>query len=152
MARAPAPPIDVYCYHCGETIEVSPRTKSISCPRCNKPVLIEDIVIKTYIGLTNIETCGKLIVQRRGYAVAKNRIVAHGGIEVKGRLQCAQAVTAGKILITKKAEWTGDLNATSLIVEPGAVINGGHFKVPEMSFAVKRPTPRQEEREYGQYG
>jgi hypothetical protein len=152
MARAPGPQIEVICYHCGTVIETSARTKSTSCPGCHKPVLVEDIVIKSYIGLTNIETCGRLIVQRRGCAVAQNRIVAHGGIEVKGRVQCVQALTAGQTLLTKQAEWTGNLNAQSLIVEQGAVINSGHFKVPEMSFQEERPQPRRRERGFEQYG
>jgi hypothetical protein len=130
MARANGP-VHVYCYHCGRRIEIGSRTMSTSCPGCHKSVLIEDIVVKGYTGVTNLETCGRLIVNRRGHAVAKNRIVAHAGIEVKGRVQCGHALTAGRAVLSGKAEWRGDLHAVSLVVEQGAVIVGGRFRVPD---------------------
>ncbi|MHC4946136.1 MAG: polymer-forming cytoskeletal protein [Planctomycetota bacterium] len=129
MAKASGPKF-VYCYHCGKRLEVSHLTKSTLCGSCNKTVLVEDIVVKRYHGVTNLETCGKLIVSRRGHAAAQNRLVALGGIEVKGKVHCPQALCAGKVVLGSKAEWEGDLAALSLVVEAGAVIKGGHFKVP----------------------
>ncbi|MFH2000315.1 MAG: hypothetical protein ABIK28_11580 [Planctomycetota bacterium] len=122
--------IHVYCYHCGHLLKVGQRTKSTSCPACNKSVLVEDIVVKTYVGVTNLETCGKLIVKRRGHAAALHRIVALSGIEVDGQLHCEYALTAGPTFIGKKAEWKGDLQSPSLTVEIGSVITGGYFAVP----------------------
>lgn len=121
----------IYCYYCGRRITTSWRTMSIPCPSCNKSLLVEDIVVKKYTGVTNLETCGKLIVRRRGHAVAKHRVVALAGIEVEGKLHCEHALSAGQVILMRKAEWTGDLHATSLVVEEGAKITKGWFKVPE---------------------
>ena len=76
-------PNHVYCYHCGRRIEIGRRTMSTPCPGCHKTVLVEDIVVKGYTGVNNFETCGRLIVRRRGHAVAKHRVVALAGIEVQ---------------------------------------------------------------------
>jgi hypothetical protein len=123
-------PIQVRCYHCGRRMEVGARTMSTSCPGCHKTLKVEDIVVKSYTGVVNLETCGRLIVRPKGHAVAKSRIVALAGIEVKGRIHCKRAMSEGQVLLSKKSEWKGDLRAASLVVESGAVILGGHFKVP----------------------
>ena len=147
MANKATGPLYVYCYFCGRRIEVGPRTMSTSCPGCHKSVLLEDIVVKGYKGVTNLETCGKLIVSRRGHAVAKNRIVAHSGIEVKGRVQCGHALTAGRVTLFGKAEWRGDLRAPSLVVEQGAVIISGWFKVPEDPLEPHRHQEEEQQQE-----
>jgi len=126
-------------------MEVGARTMSKPCPSCNKSLLIEDIVVKRYSGLINIETCGKLIVGKLGQAVAKNRIVALGGIEVEGRLDCKHALCAGKVKIGKKAEWKGDLYAVSLEVESGAVIQESRFKIPDDPLAEFRHQEEEQE-------
>jgi len=69
-------------------------------------------------------------VRKNGHAAAQRRVIAYAGIEVKGRLSCVRAETAGNAYIGPKAMWEGDLSASSLVVEPGAVIRGGHFRVP----------------------
>ncbi|MBU0753867.1 MAG: polymer-forming cytoskeletal protein, partial [Planctomycetes bacterium] len=93
-------------------------------------VLVEDIVVKRYYGVHSIETCGMLIVTRRGHAAAQNRVIALGGIQVEGKLHCKHALCAGRVEIGSKAEWEGDLAALSLFVESGAIIKSGYFKVP----------------------
>jgi cytoskeletal protein CcmA (bactofilin family) len=118
---------------------------STPCPACHKTLLVEDIVVKGYTGVTNLETCGKLIVRRKGHAVAKHRVVALAGIEVQGRLHCEHALTAGHTVIDKKAQWMGDLHATSLVVEAGAVISGGRFKIPEDPLAAFRYQEKEQE-------
>jgi cytoskeletal protein CcmA (bactofilin family) len=85
--------------------------------------------------VVNLETCGKLIIPRGGQAVAQKRVVALAGIEMDGKLQCRQAVTARHARIGPNAEWKGDLQAASLDVRPGAVIHGGRFDIPSDPFA-----------------
>ena len=145
----PAGPIHVYCYHCGRRLEIGRRTMSTLCSGCHKTVLVEDIVVKGYKGVNSLETCGKLIVRPRGHAAAQLRIIALAGIEVEGRLQCKSALTLGCVRIGGKAEWRGDLSAGSLLVEPGAVIKEGYFKVPDNPFDFEDGDAR-EEREQGQ--
>lgn len=154
MAKATGP-IHVYCYYCGRRIEIGRRTMSTPCPGCHKTVLVEDIVVKGYTGVHNIETCGRLIVRRRGHAVAKHRVVALAGIEVQGKLHCEQALCSGQVMISAKGEWRGDLKANSLVVESGATINGGWFKVPEDPIAAYRhqeKKKKEKEAEAGQAG
>ncbi len=121
---------DVHCYHCGHRITVGGRTQSTSCPKCSKRLVIEDLVIKSYYAVVNAETCGKLIIARNGHVVAQKRIVAFKGIEVEGKLQCKEAITAGPLTLGPKAEWKGNLKAASLSIKPGATIQAAHFTVP----------------------
>jgi len=104
---------------------------STSCPGCHKPVIVEDIVVKSYKPVFNVETCGKLIVRRNGRVLAQKRVVAHEGIEVEGFLQCKEAESSGLVQIGPKAEWQGDLRSPVLSVEAGAKIRGGHFRIPD---------------------
>ncbi len=110
-------------------------TRSTVCPGCNRRLIVEDIVIRSYTAVVNIETCGRLIIRRGGHAVAQKRVVALAGIEMDGKLQCRQAITARHARIGPNAEWKGDLQAGSLDVKPGAVIHGGHFDVPSSELA-----------------
>lgn len=121
---------DIHCYHCGHKFVVGGRAQSTSCPGCHKRVMIEDIVVKAYQAVISLETCGKLIVPKGGQVVAQKRIVAFKGIEVEGKLQCKEALSAGLVTIGPKAEWKGDLKAEALAVRHGAVIQGGYFTVP----------------------
>lgn len=129
MAKSPAS-YYVYCYLCGHRFEVGRRTMTTSCPACFRAVLIEDVVINNYQGVMNVETCGKLIVKKNGNVIATKRVVAYGGIEVMGRLQCGHALTAGLACIKPRAEWKGDLDAPSVDIQEGAKIHGGRFRIP----------------------
>ncbi len=120
----------VHCYQCGHRMQVAGMTRSTVCPACNRRLVVEDIVVRAYTAVTNIETCGRLIIPRGGQAVAQKRVVALAGIEMEGKLQCRQAITARHARIGAGAEWKGDLQAASLDVRAGAVIHGGRFEVP----------------------
>lgn len=121
---------DILCYHCGHKIVVGGRAQSTSCPGCHKRVMIEDIVVKSYQAVISLETCGKLIVPKGGQVVAQKRVIAFKGIEVEGKLQCKEALSAGLVSIGPKAEWKGDLKAGVLSIKLGALVQGGHFTVP----------------------
>ena len=120
----------VECYHCGRALEVGQSTMSTSCPGCHKPVIVEDVVVRSYKAVTTIETCGKLIVGKRGVCVAARRIVAHGGMEVEGKVTCPSAVSAGRVALGPKSEWKGDLRAPVLEMKEGAKIASGYFEIP----------------------
>jgi hypothetical protein len=121
---------DVHCYHCGRRMTVGRRAQSTSCPGCSRRVVIEDIVVRTYHAVVNAETCGKLIVAKGGHVVVQKRIVAFKGIEVEGKLQCREAISAGPVLLGPKAEWKGNLRAAALAVKSGGSIQAGHFIIP----------------------
>lgn len=83
----------VQCYHCRRRFEVGVRAVTVSCPGCHKRLVIEDLVIKNAQAYTKLQTCGRVVVQRRGHVMA-SLVEAHAGIEVLGVLE-ANAVTGG---------------------------------------------------------
>ena len=130
MAKSDGPR-HVNCYHCGHGLEVGGRTMSTSCPECNRPILVEDVTAKGYMGVNVIETCGRLVIPKRKQVVVQGHVVAHQGIQVDGKLWCEKAVSRGPVVFGPKADWQGDLRAPSLEVRKGAVIQGGWFSIPE---------------------
>ena len=121
----------ICCYHCGHDLEVSRRTMSTSCPECNRKLLVEDITVKSYTGLSVLETCGLLVIPKRKRLSVMTHVVAHEGIKVEGRMACEAAISRGPVIFGPKADWEGDLRAPSLTVHAGAVIRAGHFSIPE---------------------
>jgi hypothetical protein len=128
MAKA-ASPRTVQCYHCRHRFEVSRQTLTTVCPKCNKPLTVEDVVIKNAHGVRKIQTCGSLTVTKKGRVIAQ-QVEAHGGVDVEGIME-ANVVSGGPVRIGPKASWKGDLSAPSLVVELGGRIERGYFVIPE---------------------
>lgn len=118
---------EVRCYHCERVFEISAKAMTVSCPGCFKPVLVEDIVVRNAQGNTTLQTCGRLVVEKRGRVTAK-KIQAGQGVEMLGILQ-ASVESGGEVRIGPTGNWTGDCCAKSLRVEPGGVIVGGFFRI-----------------------
>src|SRR5262245_47407201 len=110
----------VHCYHCRHGFEVSRQTMTTVCPKCSKPLTVEDVIIKSAHGVRKIQTCGKLVVQKKGHVIAQF-IEAHGGVEVEGILE-GKVLSGGPVHIRSKASWKGDLSAPMVEVELGARI------------------------------
>lgn len=102
---------------------------SVSCPKCYKPVVIEDVVIKSAHAVRKVQTCGKVVVEAKGRLIAAT-IEASGGVEVMGILE-GNVTTPGRVVIGGKASWKGDCRAASLKVELGAVVSRGYFVIGE---------------------
>lgn len=100
---------------------------TVSCPACFRPVLVEDIVVKNATGNTTLQTCGRLVVQRKGRITAK-KIQAIEGVEMLGTLD-ANVETEGEVRIGPAGKWKGDCHAPVLKLEAGAEILGGHFAI-----------------------
>lgn len=128
MAKAAGPRL-VECYLCGHRFEVGARTMSTSCPNCNKPVIVEDVVVKGYKPVKRLQTCGRLIIRRGGRVVA-DRIEAHDGIECNGALH-GEAFSGGPVMLGAKSEWKGNCRAPVLRIKKGAIILSGRFCVPD---------------------
>lgn len=126
MAKPP-PPRTVQCYHCRHRFGVSPQTLTTVCPTCSKPLMVEDVVIKTAHSVRKIQTCGRLIVQKKGRVIAHS-VEANGGVEVEGILE-AKVTSGGRVKIGAKGQWRGDCSAPSLEVEAGGRIDGGFFEI-----------------------
>lgn len=133
MARAPAQRT-VQCYHCRHRFEVSRKALSISCPKCSKALVVEDVVIKNAHSVRKIQTCGRLVVQKKGRVIAQ-LVEAHDGVEVEGILE-ANVHSGGPVRIGAKAQWKGDCHAPALAVEMGGRITSGYFVIPDDTLGV----------------
>jgi DNA-directed RNA polymerase subunit RPC12/RpoP len=118
---------EVRCYHCGKAFEIAAKAMTVSCPGCFKPVLVEDIVVRNAQGNTTLQTCGRLVVQRRGRVVAK-KICASEGVEMLGILE-ANVQSEGAVRIGATGRWSGNCRAPALKVDAGANIMGGFFEI-----------------------
>lgn len=128
----------VQCYHCLERFDVPSKAMSISCPWCYKRVTLDDLVVKDTCWTSRLQTCGRLIVQRKGSLVA-SLIEAREGIEVLGHVE-GKLVSGGPVLIGPKARVKGDMSAPSIWVEPGAIIEGGYFQIVGADRLAKGPS------------
>ena len=128
MGKAPTPRRDIRCYLCGHRFEVSSRTMSVPCPKCNKALKVEDVTIKSYLPVNDLQTCGRIIVTKIGRIVAK-LIRCGDGIECEGTIE-GSIETDGKFVLGPKASWKGkSLFTTSLEIADGAKLVG-YVKVP----------------------
>lgn len=117
----------VRCYHCTQWIEVSETALSLSCPCCCKRIVIQDLIVSgTYAG-TKVQTCGRVVVERKGDLSAAS-VQASSGIFVDGSLK-ANVRSLGPVVIGAKARWKGDCEAPKIEIEPGASVEGGAFRI-----------------------
>lgn len=133
MAKA-APQRKVQCYHCRHRFEIPSRALSLSCPKCAKPLVIDDVIINNAHNVRKIQTCGKVIIEKKGRVVCQ-AVEAQGGIEVEGYLE-AKVLSGGHVKIGAKAHWKGDCSAPSLEVELGGKIERGYFIIPDDPMGV----------------
>jgi hypothetical protein len=137
-AKPPNTPRTVRCYHCRHLFEVSWQTMTTSCPKCSKALSVEDVVIKVAHSVRKLQTCGKLVVHKKGRLQAQ-QIEAHGGVEVEGYLE-GNVLSGGPVKIHAKAQWKGDLAAPSVEVELGSTITRGYFVIPDTSVSLPAHT------------
>lgn len=143
MAKA-APQRKVQCYHCRHRFDISSQALSISCPKCSKPLVIEDVVINNAHNVRKIQTCGKVIIDKKGRVVAQS-VEAHQGVFVEGILE-AKVLSGGPVKIGPKAQWKGDCSAPSLEAELGCRIERGYFTIPDDPLGVAdMPSPDSED-------
>lgn len=129
MAKNKGPRL-IQCYHCRHRFEVGGRAQSTSCPGCNKPLIVEDLVIdKLKAGLIELRTCGSITVKKKGRIMA-DRIEAHGGIVCDGVIEAKQVVSGKTVVLSKTATYRGDLQAPAVQMAAGAKIKPSLFAVP----------------------
>lgn len=122
MARASSKR-NVQCYLCGHALEVSALTLSTNCPKCNKAIKVEDVTVKSYLPVNDLQTCGKIVITKKGRVAAKI-IQSGGGIECDGVMEAAVA-SESSVTLSKNASWKGKaLTTTRLVIEEGAKLNG----------------------------
>ncbi len=80
-------------------------------------------MVKSYLPVNALQTCGKIRVTKRGRVVAK-RIESGDGIDCQGTLE-GEVETAGSINLGPKSTWRGTtLHTPFLTINEGAVIDG----------------------------
>lgn len=118
----------IRCYLCGQRFEVSGRTMSTTCTACNKAIKVEDVQVKSYLPVNDLQTCGRITVTKRGRVAAK-RIQSGRGIVCEGSLE-GSIETDGGLALGAKSSWKGkELHCRTLVVADGATLNG-HVQVP----------------------
>jgi cytoskeletal protein CcmA (bactofilin family) len=111
---------NVQCPHCDGPIEVGGMTISTVCPSCMKTARVEDLKVDTYWAGSEFYTAGSVTVEPRAVLVAKvraTRMDVDG--EVKGPIHLREGIHIGK-----KGRVVGDVRATSLKIDEGAVLIG----------------------------
>jgi hypothetical protein len=119
---------EIRCYLCGHRFEVSSKAMSVTCAKCNKAIKVEDIVVKSYVPVNDVQTCGSIKVTRRG-RIAARMIQSGEGIESEGTVE-GNIETEGTVHFGPSAIWKGkSLRSRTLAVEDGAQLNG-RVRVP----------------------
>lgn len=119
---------EIRCYLCGHRFDVSTLTMSVPCPKCNRALKVEDVVVKSYVPVNDLQTCGKITVAKNGRVVAK-MIRSGEGIECEGTLE-GTIETDGDMVFGPKASWKGKtLCSRRLVIAEGAQLMGA-IKVP----------------------
>ena len=108
-------------------------TPVLTCPGCYQRVRVEDIVINADVVERALETCGRLLIDRRG-RVRTGRLAAGLSIEIRGQVAAGEVVT-DRLYVGARAVISGDCRAGALVIEPGAVIGGGRFSVGATRYA-----------------
>ena len=129
----PPPERLVQCYHCRSHICVPATARTASCPACYKGLVLDDLCVREGHAAGRLSTCGKVVVEKRGRAVTR-AVEAAAGVEVSGTLE-ARVLSGGPVHIRKGAHLKGECQATSIIVEPGAVIDRAFFRIGPDVFA-----------------
>ena len=125
-------PRTVQCYHCRHRFEVGGRAQSTSCPGCNKPLIVEDLVFDTKrsgIGRIKVQTCGKITVKKGGRVTAE-LVEAHEGIVCQGTIEAKQVISGTTLVLGKASLFYGALQAPAVDMASGAKVKPSLFEVP----------------------
>jgi len=114
---------EIRCYLCGHPFEVSAKALSTTCPGCHKAIKVEDMVVKSYVPVNDLQTCGKIRVTRRGRVAARS-VQTGAGLLLEGTVE-GSVVSDGSIKLGPKSNWKGKaLKGRTLLVSEGAVLDG----------------------------
>lgn len=124
MAKAKAPARrTIRCYLCGHRSDTSARTMSTTCPKCNRAIKVEDVTVKTYLPVNDLQTCGTVTITAKGRVVAK-RIQCGGDLVCDGTIE-AKIEADGEVTLGPKASWKGEsLRSSALTIADGAKLLG----------------------------
>ena len=127
----------IVCLYCGKPQEVAKRAMTVTCKFCSKPLRLEDIVVKAYQARRTIDTCGIVVIEKKGQIVSDK--ILCGGMVVRGQVKGA-IVSRGPMLVGPEAEVRGDVTAPTVAIGLGAVLSG-FYKVGQKEIAVQQHVP-----------
>ena len=110
----------VPCTECDQLLNVSARALSTSCPHCHQRVRLEDVIVKSFVGLRRMATTGLLSVERGGNLNAKVRAAE---LKLLGRIK-GNVTILGSVSMGRRADFQGRLEASSVHLEQGARLRG----------------------------
>jgi hypothetical protein len=116
----------VVCLYCDKPQEVSRKALQLSCKFCHKILKLEDVRIKEYHSRRQIDTLGIVTVEKKGNVIVTDRINC-GGLIVRGKVK-GDVKSRGPVLIGPEAELQGDVQAPTLAVGAGAILQG-HYEI-----------------------
>src|SRR4051812_11159957 len=127
----------ILCLHCGKAQEVGRKAMSVTCKFCSKSLRLEDVKITRYEARRVIETCGTVTIDKKGHVVSDVRCVS---LNLRGKLK-GDVVSLGKVEVAPDAELKGDVTATSMNVQPGAMLEGNYSIGPRVNGAPPDKAP-----------
>jgi len=92
---------------------------STFCPHCRKRLILEDFKVDSYYAVRDFSTSGDIVVEKKGHVVAPIRAA---NVTVKGKVQ-GQVTAQGEVKLTKTGYLKGEIEARSLCIEEGAVLD-----------------------------
>lgn len=116
---------DVNCYHCGAPLAVPLAARTVTCPACYKGLLLDDLYVRDSAWVGKLSTCGSIRIEKKARAVTRC-VQAGNGIEVLGTLE-AKVTSHGPVHLGPASRFKGDIDATSIVIEPGAVLDGARL-------------------------
>lgn len=123
MTPSPSTVRTVQCYHCHRHFDVPGKAMSLSCPWCYRRVTLSDIVVKDECFAKALQTCGRIVVQKKGRLVA-SLIEARLGVETFGVIE-GKVRSGCRLYIGPQGRLRGDAIAPSIWIEPGGAMEGG---------------------------
>lgn len=117
----------VRCYLCGKPFDAPGKAISLSCPWCYRRVTLDDIVIREECYTNRVQTCGRIVVLKRGKLRA-SLIEASLGVEVYGLAE-GRIRSHARLYVAPKGIIKGEAWAPTVQLEPGAIVDGAAFKI-----------------------
>lgn len=111
---------EIICIQCGGHNNVGVKAMSVFCKHCSQRLVVEDFQIKGFHASRSFDTCGDVVVEKRGQLAA---FVRAQNLVVKGKVK-GDVEARGRIEITRTGEVQGNVTTPSLIVENGGMIDG----------------------------
>lgn len=140
FTRKDTGPRSVLCPNCGGGLEVAAAAQSVSCRHCNTSVKVADQKITQYAAMVTLETCGSIVVEKKGALVVQKRCIG-SSLVVRGSLK-GPAIVHGAATIEAGAQMIGDLSTRTLTIEEGATLKG-FLRIAPAGETVLGETPKE---------